>query len=184
MTPHKALLLGLSLALTASGCSSPDGPLPSFELAAPGAYRLGPGDELRISVLGLDAITNNYLVDDTGAVALPMLDPIPVAGLTLRETERIIGQSIVSRNLVIDPRVSAQMKVYRPFFIAGEVQRPGQYPYVPGMSLMVAVSIAGGYTFRADTDKAVITRATKKGIATQGTLVLPGDTIVVRESWF
>jgi polysaccharide export outer membrane protein len=129
-------------------------------------------------------MNNTYLVDDTGAIAVPMLDPIMVTGKTIRETEAAIADKIRARQIVLDPRVSAQVIAYRPFFIAGEVQKPGQYPYVPGMSLMTAVSVAGGYTFRADTKKATITRASVKASATQDTQVLPGDLIVVRESWF
>jgi polysaccharide export outer membrane protein len=92
------------------------------------------------------------------------------------------------RELAVKPSVSAQVQKYRPFFILGEVQRPGQYPYVPGMSVLTAVSIAGGYTFRAETQYAAITRQNGekiiKGRARQQTPVLPGDTIYVYEDWF
>jgi protein involved in polysaccharide export with SLBB domain len=180
----RALVLPSLLCLALSGCANRDGRLPAISAAAQSGYRLGPGDQLRISVSGLDAITNTYLVDDSGAVALPMLSPVVVSGKTLRESEGAIADAIQERQLVLAPRVSVQMLAYRPFYIAGEVQKPGQYPYVPGMSLMTAVAVAGGYTFRADTKKATITRASTKGGATQDTPVLPGDLIVIRERWF
>jgi polysaccharide export outer membrane protein len=178
------LTVSASACLIASGCASSEAGLPALSTTAPSGYHLGPGDQLRVSVSGLDAMNNTYLVDDTGAIAVPMLDPIVVSGKTIRETEAAIADKIRARQIVLDPRVSAQVIAYRPFFIAGEVQKPGQYPYVPGMSLMTAVSVAGGYTFRANTKKATITRAAVKASATQDTRVLPGDLIVVRESWF
>ena len=170
--------------MAASGCGSADGRFAPLAMTAPAAYQLGTGDELRVTVFGLDTMTNTYRVDDSGSIALPMLDPIKVAGKTVRETEAIIVDKIRARQLLLDPRVSAQVQTYRPFYIAGEVQKPGQYPYVPGMSLMMAVSVAGGYTFRANTKSAIITRASVKGSATQDTPVMPGDQILVRESWF
>src|SRR3546814_190974 len=92
------------------------------------------------------------------------------------------------RDVIKDPSVSAQVLKYRPFFILGEVQRPGQYAYVPGMSVLTAVSIAGGYTFRADSKSASITRNEGdkiiKGQATPQTPVMPGDTVFVPEDWF
>lgn len=184
MTKCWAWALPLAALLTSPGCASGGRNLPVMAAAAPGGYRLGPGDELRVVVIGLDAMNSNYRVDDTGMIALPMLNPINVDGKTVREAEALIGDNIRARNIVIDPRVSAQVQTYRPFFITGEVQRPGQYPYVPGMSLMSAVAIAGGYTFRADTKGATITRASRKGRAAQDTPVLPGDTILVPEGWF
>jgi protein involved in polysaccharide export with SLBB domain len=184
MTQRTKWIAGLAISLITASCSSSDGGLPRLELSAPGAYRLGPGDELRVSVFGLDTMTNSYAVDDTGAVALPIIGAVPVAGKTLREAESLIADRVLARNLVIDPRVTAQVQTYRPFFIAGEVQKPGQYPYVPGMSLMTAVSIAGGYTFRADTRQAMVTRTARRGVATQETPILPGDSIIVREGWF
>lgn len=183
MARHWIIALAAIAGMTASACAGKDGGLPILTAAA-GSYRLGAGDELRINVAGLDAMNNSYRVDDNGVIAVPMLDPVAVGGKTVREAEAAVADMIRARQLVLEPRVSAQIQTYRPFFIAGEVQKPGEYPYVPGMSLMTAVSIAGGYTFRANTKTATITRAAAKGRATQDTPVLPGDIILVRESWF
>ncbi len=178
------LLLSASLLVATSACGNGGGDVQPLATSAPASYHLGAGDELRITVFGLEAMNNTYRVDDSGAIALPMLDPIPVVGKTVREVETAIAGKILERQLVIDPKVSAQIQTYRPFFIAGEVQHPGQFPYVSGMSVMTAVSIAGGFTFRANTHNMLVTRASKKGRATQDTPVLPGDQILVRESWF
>lgn len=178
------LSLSASLFLSTSACGNGGGDAQPLAATTPVTYHLGAGDELRITVFGLDAMNNTYRIDDSGAIALPMLDPIPVAGKTVREVEAAIADKIHERQLVLDPKVSAQIQTYRPFFIAGEVQHPGQYPYVSGMSVMTAVSIAGGFTFRANTHHMLVTRASKKGRATQDTPVLPGDQILIRESWF
>lgn len=173
-----------SICIGTAACAGQSGSLPALAAVQPGPYTLGPGDELRISVVGLDAMNNSYLVSDTGSIALPMLQPVDVKGKTVREVEVTIADQIRTAQIVLDPKVSAQIQSYRPFFITGEVQRPGQYPYIPGMSLTTAVSVAGGYTFRADKKKAMVTRAAAKGVATPDTPVLPGDTIMIRESWF
>lgn len=182
----KQWIIALSMMACAipSACADPDAGLSPLATAAPGAYRLGPGDELRVIVAGLNAMNNSYLVDDTGAIAVPMLDPIVVAGKTVREVETAIAGQIRTRQLVLEPAVSAQILTYRSFFITGEVQRPGKYPYVPGMSLTTAVSVAGGYTFRANTKSATIVRDAVKSAASSDTPVLPGDMITIRESWF
>ncbi|WP_157218497.1 polysaccharide biosynthesis/export family protein [Flavisphingomonas formosensis] len=174
----------VAAAMATSAWAAQAGNTPMLPAVGTSAYQLGPGDELRIHVSGLDALNNTYFVDDTGRIAVPMLPPVTVSGKTVREAEAAIADQIRSRQLVLNPEVSAQVQAYRPFFIAGEVQRPGQYPYVPGMSLMTAVSIAGGYTFRANTKTATITRANVKGRASQETQIQPGDVIVIRESWF
>lgn len=174
----------LATAVALGGCAGPNAALPELTASRPAAYQLGAGDELRVTVFGLDAMNNSYIVGDTGAIALPLLDPVSVAGHTVRETEALVADAIRARKLVLEPRVSAQIQTYRPFYILGEVQKPGQYPYVPGMSVMTAVSVAGGYTFRADTKNATIVRASTKGRALAETPVLPGDTIQITETWF
>jgi polysaccharide export outer membrane protein len=171
-----------------SGCSASGARLASIDSSAPTPYRLGAGDEIRLTVYGLDPLTNSYVVSDTGTISLPLLPPVPVEGRTVAETETAVADAIRAKQLVNAPSVSAQIVKYRPFFILGEVQRPGQYPYVPGMSLLTAVSVAGGYTFRADTKHARVTRragsATTQGKADPTTSIQPGDTIQIVESWF
>lgn len=182
--PQRFIALCLAIPLLTVGCSAPEARLPPLVARAPASYLLGPGDQIRVSVFGLDAMTNTYRVDDSGAIALPIIGSVTVAGKSLRESEAAINEIIRGQHLVLDPKVSAQIIEYRPFFIAGQVQRPGQYPYVPGMSLITAVTIAGGYTFRADTRQATVTRSAQKARAGQESPILPGDLIMVPESWF
>lgn len=173
-----AALLGIG------GCagSGGDGIALGAQPATP--YRLGAQDELRVTVLGLDSASNTYRVSDTGVISIPMLGSVPVAGKTVDEVQQAIETGLRSRQIVLDPKVSAQVQTYRPFFILGEVQRPGQYAYVPGMSVVTAVSVAGGYTFRANTKRARIIRDSRDAPATSTATVLPGDTITIPESWF
>lgn len=182
----RILMSFIALSMTAAtvACAGPSAGLPPLAAVAPGPYQLGPGDQIRLTVFGLDALNNTYLVGDTGAISLPMIGTVEASGKTVARFESDIAESIRARQLMLDPKVSAQILAYRPFFIMGEVQRPGQYPYVPGMSMMTAVSVAGGYTFRADTKALTVTRSSTKGRASPESSVQPGDLIQVQESWF
>lgn len=174
--------------LILGGCASGVNRLPQITTAPGQAYRLAAGDEIRITVYGFDSITNTYVVSDTDSISLPLLETITVGGLTPTLLEQAIAERLRSRDLAPDPSVSVQVQKTRPFFILGEVQRPGQYPYVPGMTLLTAVSIAGGYTFRAQTHAAELRRAQngvhQHGRADPNTPVLPGDIISVWEKSF
>lgn len=185
MSWHK--LFAAALLLLTASCSSLSG-MSSIEPRQLAPYELGPGDEVRVTVLGFDALSNDYIVSDAGTISMPMLNVVDVRGKTTAQLETTVAKMLESRELAVKPSVSAQVQKYRPFFILGEVQRPGQYPYVPGMSVLTAVSIAGGYTFRAETQYAAITRQAGqkiiKGKANQQTPILPGDTIYVYEDWF
>ena len=177
-----------SILLVLASCSSPLNGLPEVQAAPLAGYRLGPGDEVRIGIYGFDALSNTYLVSDAGTISMPLLSTVDAKGKTPAELEATIANLLRERQLANAPSVTAQVQKYRPFFILGEVQQPGQYAYVPGMSVLTAVSVAGGYTFRANKSAVAITRNNGdhvvKAKAGQETLVLPGDTIFVYEQWF
>ncbi len=181
------ILIAVAMAVMPA-CSSAQGVSSPTQSVGQPAYQLGAGDEIRIAVFGLDALTNTYVVGDAGTISLPMVNEIPVKGRTTREVEAMIATELRDKDVVKNPSVSVQVMKYRPFFILGEVQRPGQYPYVPGMSVLTAVSIAGGYTFRANSKHASITRNIGdkiiKGRAGPETPVMPGDTVLIPEDWF
>jgi polysaccharide export outer membrane protein len=179
---------GIVIALALAGCSASGDRVQPLPATAEAPYRLGAGDEVRVTVYGLDAATNNYVVGDGGTIAVPLVGPVVATGKTADELQEGLVAAIKARELVRVPSVSVQVQKYRPFFILGEVQKPGQYPYVPRMSVLTAVSIAGGYTFRANTKTATIVRtegaSTVKGSALPESLVQPGDTIKIAEAWF
>lgn len=150
-------------------------------------YRLGSGDEVRVTVFGQNDLSGEFTVDGTGNVSLPLVGNVAAGGKTLREFERNIIRAL-KPDYLKNPRVSAEVLNYRPFYIIGEVKKPGSYPYVSGMSVVNAVALAGGYTYRARENRLLIIRATDKERAKQpanhDTAVLPGDVIEVPERFF
>ena len=152
-----------------------------------GPYTLDSGDKLRIVVFGQDALSNNYTVDAAGQVTLPLVGAVEARGLTTAQLGNAIAGRLKS-GFVRDPSVAVEIETYRPFFVLGEVTYPGQYPYVPNMTVENAIAIAGGFTPRATRDKVTITRKVQ-GAPARYTLPLrdplrPGDTIEVSERWF
>src|SRR5438477_9887736 len=152
-----------------------------------GRYTLDSGDKLRIVVFGQDTLSNNYTVDAQGAVTLPLVGAVEARGLTTAQ----LGGAIASRlrsGYVRDPSVAVEIETYRPFFVLGEVTFPGQYPYVPNMTVENAIAIAGGFTPRASKDKVTITRkvpaAPSRYVLPLRYPLRPGDTIELSERWF
>lgn len=177
-----------ALAVLLSSCASGGGavaPLPSL---ASQEYRLGAGDKIRLNVYGLDALNAEYVVGDSGSLSLPMIQSVPVSGLTPSEVEKAIATRLVQQQIMREPVVNVQPIAMRPFFILGEVNKPGEYPYRPGTTVQSAVAMAGGFTYRAAKGKVKITRSVNgvdvTGEATQSSPVIPGDRIQVSEKWF
>ena len=160
---------------------------PQSQRAAGEAYRLGSGDEIRVTVFGHKDLSGDFTVDGSGQVALPLVGNIRAGGLAVRDFERNIIKAL-KPDYLKNPRVSAEVLNYRPFYIIGEVKKPGSYPFVNGMSVVNAVALAGGYTYRARENRLLIIRATDtartKQPADHDTAVLPGDVIEVPERFF
>jgi polysaccharide biosynthesis/export protein len=182
----RRLVLGLTLLAVAS--CAPGGDLPPLPPLADTAYRLGPGDRVRIITFGEQQLTGDFKVSDSGVIALPLLRPIEASGLTSRQLADVIAAELKRRNLFRDPSVVVEISDYRPIFILGEVSKPGQYPYQPGMTVLTAVAVAGGFTYRAVKDDASVLRneggAPAAGLATGATLLQPGDVVTIFERRF
>ena len=150
-------------------------------------YRLGSGDEVRVTVFGHKDLSGEFTVDGSGMVSLPLVGNVRAGGLSLRSFETNVIKAL-KPDYLKNPRVSAEVMNYRPFYIIGEVNKPGSYPYVNGMSVVNAVALAGGYTYRARENRLLIIRATdtsrEKQPADHDTTVLPGDVIEVPERFF
>lgn len=151
------------------------------------SYVLGPSDRVRLRVYGENDITGEYEVDSGGYISVPLGGRVKAAGLTTRQLERAVAAAL-SKGLLRDPRVNAEIATYRPFYILGEVKRAGEYPYKSGLTVLDAVASAGGYTYRANESKVVIRRA---GSAVEETHpldapvpVFPGDNIRIPERYF
>ena len=150
-------------------------------------YILGTGDRLRISVFGQEGVSNSYFVDAGGYVNIALIGPVAARGLTAPALAQAISAKL-REGYIRDPHVSVEVEAYRPFYILGEVNAPGQYPYQPGMSVETAIAIAGGYSPRADKRNAMLTRAMNgapfKSKVPLQTPLRPGDTVNVGERWF
>ena len=151
----------------------------------PGPYRLGPGDALNIRIYNQPQLSGAYSVDDSGFVSLPLLGPVAASGGGTDALEAAITAALEKNGLILHPAVAVEVVTYRPFYILGEVNTPGQYPFRPGMTALTAISIAGGFTYRACEDYAGVTRDIGSNAAQYraplSALVQPGDVITVFE---
>jgi polysaccharide export outer membrane protein len=153
------------------------------------AYRLDTGDKLRVVVFGQEGLSNSYFVDAAGQVTIPLIGAVTARGLTTQGLARAVAAKLRA-GFIRDPHVAIEVETYRPFFILGEVTQPGQYPYVPNMTVETAVAIAGGFTPRAYRYDVKIDRPTagetlrSRAAVPLLTRVEPGDTIVIKERWF
>jgi polysaccharide export outer membrane protein len=150
-------------------------------------YRLDAGDKLRVVIYGQDGLSNTYTVDAGGTINMPLIGMLSARGRTTSELAAEISAKL-RKGYIRDPSVAVQIESYRPFFILGEVAAPGEYPYVPNMTVESAVAIAGGFTPRARHDEVTLTHTGAAGTARYtvplGTPISPGDTVMVRERWF
>lgn len=159
----------------------------SAPVGAPHTYTLGPGDQLRVIVYGETDLTGDFIIGPNGALAYPLVGEIEARGLTLQQLSDAIADRLRG-GYVREPRVSVSVAQYRPFFILGEVQNPGSYPYAADMSVMSAVATAGGFTYRANRRRVFIRRAgeteERRLDLTGETMVNPGDTVRIGERFF
>lgn len=166
---------GQALSLTADGRS------------AASDYRLGPNDRTRIIVFGQPTLTGEFVLDGNGVLSYPLIGNVDARGMTPAELQATIAQRL-DKDWVHNPSVSVEVSTRRPFYVVGEVQKPGSYPYVTDMSVLNAIATAGGQTYRANMSDFYIKRKQDGRIvrveATQESLLQPGDTVIVRERYF
>ncbi len=151
------------------------------------SYHLDAGDKLRVVVYGQEGLTNTYAIDAGGAITMPLIGSVPARGRTAAGLAGEIAARL-RNGYIREPSVAVEIESYRPFFILGEVAAPGQYPYVPNMTVESAVAIAGGFSPRAKRDVVTLTHSDAGGAMRMavplGTPVAPGDTGMVGERWF
>jgi len=161
----------------------------AFAPAAPDnrPYTLDSGDRLRIVVFGQDGLSNAYVVDASGHIAMPLIGTVMARGATTDELSARISDRL-RQGFIKEPHVAVEIEAYRPFFILGEVTQPGQYPYVADMTVETAVAIAGGFGPRAYRRTVTLTRMIHgqqvRLTVPVGYPIRPGDTINVQERWF
>lgn len=182
----RGLLIALTCILVLTGCAGTRPP-PLQSVAEPTGYRLDTGDTLRVIVYNEDSLSADFTVGDDGTLSIPTLGPIPARGLTVQQVQQEIYNGL-NAGIILEPGLSVQLAQYRPFFIVGEVARPGQYNFMPGLNVLGAVAVAGGFTIRANTREVTIVR-TQGGQAGEWSAapvadLRPGDVVVIREQFF
>jgi protein involved in polysaccharide export with SLBB domain len=152
--------------------------------ALPGSYVLGANDQIHVVVYNEPTITGDYMIDGAGNLSVPAAGRVRAAGLTAEQLERKLTAKLNS-GILKDARVTVQVSNYAPFYIRGEVKKPGEFPYKPGLTLGDAVALAGGYTYRANESQAFV-RAAGAGTEISRSLavdppIAPGDNIRIPE---
>jgi polysaccharide export outer membrane protein len=142
---------------------------------------------VRVVVFGQDHLSNSYAVDAAGNVTLPLIGAVNARGTNTQQLTRAIADRL-KQGFIREPSVAVEVEAYRPFFVLGEVTYPGQYPFVPHMTVESAISIAGGFTPRASKDPVTVSRKLQGETARHSlslrSQVRPGDVITVGERWF
>jgi polysaccharide export outer membrane protein len=160
---------------------------PMLVAAPANSYTLDSGDKLRVVVFGQEGLTSSYSVDTSGNITMPLIGAVRARGMSAAGLQAAVVAKL-RNGFVREPHVAVEVEAYRPFFILGEVTLPGQYPYVPNMTVETAVAIAGGYTPRAFKYKIEISRQvnglTEKRVVSPEHPVRPGETVHIAERWF
>ncbi len=179
-------LIAIVFSLALTGCATTARPS-AYLVETKGPYQLDTGDVVRVTVYGDAELSKSYKVDDSGAIAFPLVGPVPVRGGTTEQAAARLAAALAN-GYMRNPDVAVEIDQYRPFFIQGEVRNAGQFTYVYGMTVRAAISTAGGYTETADRERAVVYRRQGdqmvKGPVDLDFPIYPGDTIVVSERWF
>jgi protein involved in polysaccharide export with SLBB domain len=186
--PRALALVAFVISLSACAAGAPATPEGSADpLPQTTEYRLGPGDKLRVSVFNREELTGEFTVGTQGRISYPLVGEVEVAGQTVPEFTNQLSEQL-RNGYVRDPIVSVEIAQYRPFYILGEVNRPGAYPYSPGMTVMGAVATAGGFTYRANSRRVFVQRPGETGEEarplTSSTMVQPGETVRIPERLF
>ena len=184
---------GLFLAMfVLAACDSDSTPIVPMAAAAGGSpgdsNKLGPNDRLRVTVFGQPTLTGEYTLDGNGVLAFPLIGNVPANGVTTNQLQQAIAAKL-EPDYLVNPNVSAEIVNRRPFYVIGEVQKPGNYPDVSDITAVNAIAMAGGFTRRARKNDFYIRRLDKDGKpvrieANAGTVLQAGDTLEVRERVF
>ena len=182
----------LAAAMALAGCAASD-LLPMSVADANSAlvqgYRIAGGDKVRVAVFDEPSLTGDFDIGLDGGLSLPLVGTIAAEGKSPEQLSNEIAGALSAGGYVLNPRVSVDVAQHRPFYILGEVQTPGEYPYVGDLTVEQAIAKAGGYTPRAARSEIVLRRADwpearRIRLGTIPLLIGPGDTIRVEEAFF
>jgi polysaccharide export outer membrane protein len=151
-------------------------------------YRLGPGDKVRVTVFNDASLSGEFMVSNNGNIVLPLIGPVKAGGSTPAAFQAAVADQLLATGMVREPRVTVDVVSYRPYYILGEVENPGQYEYSVGLTITKAVATSGGFTYRADERVAYVTREGETAETavpiTAATWVGPGDTVRIAQRVF
>ncbi|MFC7290043.1 polysaccharide biosynthesis/export family protein [Hirschia litorea] len=189
-TDTSALIKHPAASTTTQEVVSNNAPLSPNQNAKPTdslGYKLGNGDTLRVTVFGEPDLSGEFQVDGTGMISVPLIGEVEAAGNSVRQVQRAMEDRF-RQGYLNNPRISAEVINFRPYYILGEVNRPGEYPYSDGLTVLNAIATAEGYTYRANKQK-IFVRASggmeeREVKLTSTTPVNPGDTLRVGERLF
>jgi len=176
------------LGLLVSGCSGSnarpvtEAERQALEKAAAGSPQLQPGEKIRVTVYGEASLSGDYQIDPSGFVSLPLAGTIKAAGLSQQQLEQDLATKFRSGYLK-DPKITVSITEFKPFYIVGEVDKPGAYPYTGGLTVLSAIAIAGGTTYRANLSSVLIQHPGETSMREYDTSapipILPGDIIQI-----
>lgn len=181
--------IAMAGALMALGGCAGQTPLAGSGAAPPPAeaFRLSPGDKIKVATYGEETLTGDFEVSPTGTIAFPLIGEVKAAGLQTDELSKAI-EAKLGDGYLFNPKVSVQVASFRPVYVLGEVNKPGEYPYTQGLTIRGAVAKADGFTYRANEKRVFLKRAGEAGEQeypmTADFAVLPGDTIRFGERYF
>ncbi len=180
-------IVAAALVMSGAVAVSAQNALPDAAAEIVGRYQLGSGDQIRVTVYGEEDLSGEFELDGTGTIAMPLIGAVSIGNRNLTDAEQLITVQLAD-GFLVNPRVSIEVLNYRPFYILGEVKEPGSYPYVSGMTVLNAIALASGFTYRASENKIEVTRRVngeeqKIRIALTAA-VLPGDILRVPERFF
>lgn len=199
-SPMRLFALSTAAALTLVGSASASGASPQPASTAlvttaaarptpydPSEYKLGPGDKIRIIVYNETNLTGEFIISPSGSLSFPLIGDVQAGDKTISGLQRAL-ETRLKEGYLRNPHVSIEVLTFRPFYILGEVGKPGEYPYTAGLTVMKAVATAQGYTYRANTKRVFIRHANdqdERGVlVTSTTFLAPGDTIRIPERHF
>jgi polysaccharide biosynthesis/export protein len=180
----------LAVSLLFAGCSATslsEAEQQTLAAAAVASPQLQPGDKIRVNVFGEEKLSGDYEVDQSGQISLPLAGTVQAVGLTQSELEQALSKKFRGEYLR-NPKVTVTIATLRPFYILGEVTKPGEFPYKSGLNVLTAMAIAGGPTYRASRNSVQIQRRGESSMReypmSSSVPILPGDVIKVPERYF
>jgi polysaccharide export outer membrane protein len=189
-TPFALLLSGAALAvgLTLSGCDDTSALAPAVAVESAHPLKLQIGDKVRIVVIGDDKLGGEYQIDGQGQISVPAAGAVRAVGLTAEGLGSALERRLRDKQYLLNPIVNVTISEFRPFYVLGEVEKPGEYPYHTGLNVLSAIAVAGGDTYRANRSTALIQRAGtakfEEVALSPDVPIYPGDLIKLPERYF